>query len=369
MRDTKGEDGTRSSSSLAPRFPSLILYCRAGFEGECAAEIQERAAQLGVAGFCRARAESGFVEFNTYEGDVDTLLRRLPFASLIFARQIFAAVQVADLPPADRLTPLLNCLGEEHVAGFFVETADTNESKELLALCRKLERPLKQALEARGVLHAGDESLPWLHLFFTAGDSAYVGLSQPGNASPWFMGIPRLRFPKGAPSRSTLKLEEALLFFLDDAARGKRLQPGMRAVDLGAAPGGWTWQLVRRHLHVTAVDNGPMDAALLDSGLVEHRREDGFRFRPAKPVDWLVCDMVEQPGRIAHLVGSWAAQGRCRDSIFNLKLPMKRRYQEVQRCAAIIDELLRGAGVRYTLAFKQLYHDREEVTGYLRCER
>ncbi len=343
----------------------LLLYCRAGFEGECAAEIQERAAALDVAGYCRAKSGSGYVEFIPYEESAATVLvTRLPFASLIFARQMVAARRVDDLPPTDRITPLLAAWGEQPVGAVLVETADTNEAKELLALCRKFAKPFEQALRRGGVLR-DDEALPRLHLFFLSSDSAFIGLSHPHNASPWFMGIPRLRFPHGAPSRSTLKLEEALLTLLDAGERERRLRPGMRAVDLGAAPGGWTWQLVQRHLHVIAVDNGPMDAALLDSGLVDHRREDGFRFRPAKPVEWLVCDMVEQPGRIAHLVASWLAQGWCRDAIFNLKLPMKKRYQEVQRCAAIIDQVLGDAGVAYQLGFKQLYHDREEVTGYL----
>ncbi len=108
------------------------------------------------------------------------------------------------------------------------------------------------------------------------------------------MGIPRLKFPTGAPSRSTLKLEEAFLTFLSERERADKLKPGMSAVDLGAAPGGWTWQLVKRGLRVAAVDNGPMAEALMASGLVEHCRIDGFRYRPAQPVDWLVCDIVEQ---------------------------------------------------------------------------
>ena len=77
----------------------------------------------------------------------------------------------------------------------------------------------------------------------------------------------------------------------------------------------------------------------------------------------MVCDMVESPSRIAHLVSRWLAQGWCRESVFNLKLPMKKRWEEVERCRAIIDEALGGGG--YYLRLKQLYHDREEVTGYI----
>jgi 23S rRNA (cytidine2498-2'-O)-methyltransferase len=122
----------------------------------------------------------------------------------------------------------------------------------------------------------------------------------------------------------------------------------------------------QRSLHVTAVDNGPMDAALLASGLVEHLRADGFRYRPPKPVDWLVCDMVEQPRRVAELVAQWLGEGWCRHAVFNLKLPMKKRYDEVQLCLGIVRDALTGAGRRVDLRAKQLYHDREEITVFAR---
>src|SRR5690606_30885122 len=84
------------------------------------------------------------------------------------------------------------------------------------------------------------------------------------------------------PSRSTLKLEEAWHHFIPREEWDSRLAPGMTAVDLGAAPGGWTWQLVNRHMKVTAVDNGPMARSLMDSGQVEHVQADGYLFRPAR---------------------------------------------------------------------------------------
>ncbi|HXH02589.1 MAG TPA: 23S rRNA (cytidine(2498)-2'-O)-methyltransferase RlmM [Candidatus Competibacteraceae bacterium] len=346
----------------------LILYCRPGFEGECAAEIQERAAAMQSHGYAKARPGSGWVLFSPYEpGRAGELARALEFRSLIFARQLLATPGlVAELPVHDRLSPLLAALDglAERYSALWLETADTNEAKALSVFCRKFAVPARAALERAGRLAGDAPGLPRLHLFFLGSAAAYPALSWPDNASPWPMGIPRLRFPAGAPSRSTLKLEEALLLFLDPAERAQRLAPGMRAVDLGAAPGGWTWQLVRRHLQVSAIDNGPLDKALLDSGLVEHRREDGFRYRPPRPVEWMVCDMVESPSRIARLVAQWLAEGCCRESIFNLKLPMKKRYVEVKRCIDLIAEAL--AGIPYRLALKQLYHDREEVTGHLR---
>jgi 23S rRNA (cytidine2498-2'-O)-methyltransferase len=344
---------------------SLILYCRSGFESECASEVQECAAERGAPGYCRAQPGAAFVEFVPFEpASAFRLLQTISLSEFIFARQVFAARRIGSLPVTDRVAPLLAALGGQRVSDLFVETADTNESKELLVFCRKFEKPFSIALKAAGLLTT-DPDLPRLHLFFLDSENVFIGLGLPHASSPWFMGIPRLRFPTGAPSRSALKLEEAFHIFLGDE-RQKHLRAGMRAADLGAAPGGWTWLLVMNGIHVIAVDNGPMDAQVMASGLVEHRREDGFRFRPNRPLDWLVCDMVEQPIRIARLIADWATSGLFRESIFNLKLPMKKRHQEVMRCKGVLEERLEGRS--FQLSFKQLYHDREEVTGYLRLK-
>jgi 23S rRNA (cytidine2498-2'-O)-methyltransferase len=116
---------------------------------------------------------------------------------------------------------------------------------------------------------------------------------------------------------------------------------------------------------VVAVDNGPLKGSVADDPLVTHVRADGFSYRPRRPVEWMVCDMVEKPARIALLVAQWIARGDARRCVFNLKLPMKKRYDEVLRCRRIIGETLERADVEATLALRQLYHDREEVTGYL----
>ena len=81
----------------------------------------------------------------------------------------------------------------------------------------------------------------------------------------------------------------------------------------------------------------------------------------------MVCDIVEQPSRIAALVARWIGEGHAQRAIFNLKLPMKKRYEEMLRCRAIIEETLDRARVRHTLVLRHLYHDREEISGY--CAR
>jgi len=68
---------------------------------------------------------------------------------------------------------------------------------------------------------------------------------------------------------------------------------------------------------------------------------------------------------VCALAARWIAEGWCRETIFNLKLPMKKRYDEVKRCEQRMREVTQRAGVNVGLRIRQLYHDREEVTAYL----
>ena len=340
-----------------------LLYCRPGFERECAQEITDAAAVFEIAGFVKARENSGFAVFIPYQATASRLRHELRFDDFVFARQIVhQAVLVDAMPTGDRITPLLTCIREKFDTRFgeiLLETADTNEAKELSGFLKKFGPAFESAARNAGFL-GGNSTAPRLHVFFLSSAAAWVGTSDPGNASPWHMGIPRLKLPRGAPSRSTQKLAEALGVFLTEDERASWLREGRTAVDLGAAPGGWTWQLVHHGLHVTAIDNGALDAALLANHQVEHLQADGFHWRPKHPVDWVVCDMIEKPMRIAKLIADWLADGHAQRAIFNLKLPMKKRREEVLACRAMVEAKLAGTG--YHWRAKQLYHDREEVT-------
>ena len=350
----------------------LLLYCRPGFESDCANEIQSVSARLGIFGYVKTRENAGYVTFISHEPDgALQIQKKQRFSGLVFARQWVAAGEmIADLPMTDRVGALTAALADFPQCGEVrLETADTNDAKELSVFCRKFAHPLRQGLRKAGLLTKTEDSRkPCLHLFFIDSCNLYAGISRPGNNSPWPMGIPRLKFPKEAPSRSTLKLEEAFHVFVPRDEWDTRLAPGMKAVDLGAAPGGWTWQLVNRHMFVTAVDNGPMHRDLMESGLVNHLQEDGFMFQPAKPVDWMVCDIVDKPSRTAGRMADWLVNGWCREAIFNLKLPMKQRFSAVEAAVDKIQSRMVEAERRCSLNIKQLYHDREEVTVHAKLE-
>lgn len=338
----------------------LLCYCRAGFEPELAGELSERAAEAGFAGYARTERDSGHVVYACE--DADGLSRALPWASLIFARQkLRLLADLRGLDPRDRIAPMLAALqGRARFGTLVMEHPDSDAAKPLAGLARSLGNALRPALRKAGLLSAQDDArLPRLHVCFVAGDHALLAASDPADSAPWPLGIPRLRMHADAPSRSALKLEEALLVLLDEGERRRLLRDGMRAADLGAAPGGWTWVLARHGLRVQSIDNGPLRQHVLDTGLVEHLRADGFSWQPAQALDWMVCDMVEQPRRVAERMATWLREGWCRHAIFNLKLPMKKRWQETRLC---LDLFAAQAGEPLAIRAKQLYHDREEIT-------
>lgn len=358
-------------------FNKLALYCRAGFEKEVAGEISERAAALGVFGFANLKENSGYVIFECYQQhDADLLARELKLSSLIFVRQMIVVGDLLqDLPENDRISPILEeyaKLNPKQSSEIVIDTPDTNEAKELSVFCRKFTVPLRTVLKKQGWLQtkATSKNAITLHILFVGSGKCFVGYAYNGNRSANPMGVMRLKFPNDAPSRSTLKLEEAILTFVPKSEEPTRFSEQMIGVDLGACPGGWTYQLVKRGLFVYAVDHGKMAASLHDTGRIEHCPEDGFKFQPPKrkKIDWLVCDMVEQPMKVSKLIAKWLTNGWCRETIFNLKLPMKKRYQEVCLCLDFLAESLGKAGLKFHIQAKHLYHDREEITVHIQLK-
>lgn len=352
---------------------SVVIYCRSGFESDAAAEINHHAALQAVAGYVKAKPNTGFVIFQCFDPQqAELLVKKIDFKSLVFARQWFTGVLLNNMSVEDRVSEIKAVVGDFPLCGDLrVETPDTNEGKELSKFCKKFSTPLSKSLEKQNKLTREHKpTKPVLHVLFLANDTAYVGYSFSTNNSPFFMGIPRLRMPSDAPSRSTLKLDEAFNVFIGKTDVAGRIEPGMKAVDLGACPGGWTYQLVRRGMFVTAIDNGPMNEALMESGQVKHHTVDGFKYLPEKKnVTWLVCDMIEKPLKVANLMLDWIVNGYAKELIFNLKLPMKKRFDTVYECLTLIHEELAEYDVDYSLQAKHLYHDREEVTVHIQVKK
>lgn len=350
----------------------LLLYCRPGFEAEAGRELTDAAAALGAWGYFQPADGMGWLEFTLAGGtDAPALLSGLPLSNLVFVRDWMVVVADVELPATDRVGAVLDAArdaGVDAVQGcdrIEVRVPENNSDADLSRFARKWVAPLSRALRGAGLLGDGGGSGDRLELLLVDFSRVVLGISPVNNRARWPMGIPRLKLSDAAPSRSALKLEEAWKVLLPEGRALDYLGGGKTGVDLGAAPGGWTWQLVQQGMTVTAVDNGPMDDALMATGMVTHVQSDGYLWRPKRAVDWMVCDIVDKPRRTATMVSDWFADQLCRYSVFNLKLPMKRRYEEWLVCRELIGERLADAPFAVRLRARQLYHDREEITCFL----
>ncbi len=159
-----------------------------------------------------------------------------------------------------------------------------------------------------------------------------------------------------APSRSYLKVEEAYTVL------GREPAPGEFVVDLGAAPGGWSYSAAKRGARVIAIDNGPLKGGALDNPLIEHRRVDAYGYRPGpgERADWLFCDLVDDPHHVLrNLIVPWLENAWCRRFVVILKfgrVDALALLREVRAPDSVFSRLAPGTRVRH------LYHDREEFT-------
>ncbi|HEY0755860.1 MAG TPA: SAM-dependent methyltransferase [Ktedonobacteraceae bacterium] len=97
--------------------------------------------------------------------------------------------------------------------------------------------------------------------------TAYLGISLAReNLSPWPGGMRHFAQTPEQISRAEFKLLEALEIF------GVTLPSRGRALDLGAAPGGWTRLLLSAGLRVVAVDPAKLDARLVQRPNLTHYR-------------------------------------------------------------------------------------------------
>ncbi|MBB6638353.1 SAM-dependent methyltransferase [Cohnella thailandensis] len=193
----------------------------------------------------------------------------------------------------------------------------------------------------------------WILSVYAAKRSLYMGLSHPeDNLSDWPGGAVRFRREEGLISRAAFKLLEA------EKAFKLPLQGFMNALDLGAAPGGWTSVLLERGVKVTAVDPAEMDESLLLHPHLRHLRKNAaeVKFAPGT-FDLLVCDMSWDPHHTCRIVSELApALSAGASGIITLKLMYRKPMQTIQD---LLQEYKKHFEIRQV---KQLFHNREEVT-------
>ncbi len=172
-------------------------------------------------------------------------------------------------------------------------------------------------------------------------------------------GRVEVAIPEDAPSRSFAKLEEAL------AWSGLALREGEAAVELGSAPGGAAYALVRRGVHVLGIDPAAMSPRVLayegpGGARVRHLAlAAGALRRHHVPsgASLLVCDANLAPPvalRTVASIASWL-RGSLRAAILTLKMNDDRMID------AIPELLSRVRGLGLSPRATQLPSNRREI--------
>jgi 23S rRNA (cytidine2498-2'-O)-methyltransferase len=120
---------------------------------------------------------------------------------------------------------------------------------------------------------------------------------------------------RDAPSSAHRKLEESFAWL--------GVAPGADdvAVDLGAAPGGWTRVLRDRGARVVAVDRGALDESLQRDPKVTWLRRDALDVDlAAHQPSWLVCDVIWAPKHTLDVVARAVAVDSVRAIVATIKL-------------------------------------------------
>jgi 23S rRNA (cytidine2498-2'-O)-methyltransferase len=190
------------------------------------------------------------------------------------------------------------------------------------------------------------------------------------NLSPWAAGECRIpRDPQGV-SRAENKLLESWEAFAMEAH-----PDGARALDLGAAPGGWSRLLAGKGYLVDAVDPAELDPRVASLARVRHHRttSGAFLAQEKGPFDLMVSDMKMDPVRAARLLAGCSSllrPGRGR-LLTTLKLARgeaesgKRGPGAVGIPQALVEarEALQRLSRAYrVLQARQLYFNRSEIT-------
>jgi 23S rRNA (cytidine2498-2'-O)-methyltransferase len=173
-------------------------------------------------------------------------------------------------------------------------------------------------------------------------------LAAPDCSSPFPNGVPRFVEDRaGPPSRAYLKLWETF------ARLRRQPGPGERCLDLGAAPGGWTWLLARTGAEVVAVDRAPLAPGVDRLANVTWQQHSAFGLDPADVgrVDWWCSDVIAYPERLLELVTRWLDSGRVRNLVCTVKFQGGTDHDAAARFAA-----LPGAQLFH------LAHNRHELT-------
>lgn len=293
-------------------------------------------------------------------GGYAALMERLRSTRVIFVRHLFpvqheGALPLAEAPPAEAFA-FLPERGAAFDRPFAVQMRVHPKDDALFAQALAYACACEDLLRGRGFLQ-DDRNPAWVVSLFVKGNRLYAGVSDcVQNRSAWSGGAARYKKEPGFVGRAEFKLLEAFEIF-----NLRTPIPGLNALDLGAAPGGWSKVLLEAGYRVTAVDPAAMAASVCAHPGLTHICATAQRFNASgQTYDLIVNDMrmdIYESCRI--MLDFHALLNPGGAAIMTFKLTPGHWYQKTVKALALLEQKYHAVDAR------QLFHNRDEVTVYM----
>lgn len=298
----------------------------------------------GNDGSCTALAESALT--------VAELAHLIEVSPIIFVRHIHAVDEVFEV--VDNFYDLVCVAAEKRLERFLSFGVQLRTDGKLGGAAAK---EISQKLANLG-FEQDMKNCQQVVSLTVSGNKVFFGVGKVSdNLSKWKGGMPFYSTGSefGFVSRAEYKLKEALECF-DIDLNGRK-----DAIDLGAAPGGWTKVLAEAGINTIAVDPHLIDKDIMKKPLVNYRRTTAEQYLAdddGKSFDVITNDMkMDTTDSVALTVAYRRRLTSGAVGVMTLKLADGFSYKEIQKAIGNLTD-----GGYKILGARQLYHNRSEIT-------
>lgn len=339
---------------------SDVYLCTPGFEPELRRELQTSGAKPVV-----------------FAGGVASPGPR-PLVDAVFARQVLPRSRLIEgVGPTALADAILDhcrpqeaallsgrCLVQVFAPDFLRRGSSRPEPHPLSSAVSELETLLQRKIEGRArkreVAPTAEGERYHLQVLLIDGWRAWNSLQLCPSAetlSSWPSPFPAGRAPvighDDAPSSAYRKLVEAL-GWLETHPRESDL-----VLDLGAAPGGWTYVALAEGARVHAYDRADLEPRLARHPRLTHLRQDAYGCDELDQATWLICDVIDVPAKTLALLERALKSPLLRGLVVTIKLTPPLDHGVIT-AAKLLAASARRIG--WCARVKHLVHNKNEVT-------
>ena len=323
----------------------IIFSCQADFHGVA---LQEILAVNNEIKFIKWLG--GGVGLLDYAGEFDEFSQLIKAQSLIFLRHIFPAEYTAqDINFIQDFEPRMS---QNKNFSVQIRASENNKIYKPPEIKEKITDYFKQ----KGFAENKRDPEQIISVYLTD-NNIYAGLSQAEqNLSIWSGGMRHYAMREDIISRAGFKLMEALEAYPIDFNNST-------ALDLGAAPGGWTKVLLDYGLRVTAVDPVELSPELQANKNVEYYQERAHEYikKSNKKFNLIVNDMSMNIFTSINFILSLKNRlNKDGHIIITFKLTKQDRLNKIKDGLKILSNHFEPVFIR------QLFHNRSEITVILK---